>query len=205
MKRVVWFGVFMLWIGMVSAILVYQNGVPQGLADVSNSEITTQTQSVSDSTMPSTNNVVIDKVDETDHEEEIDDVEETSSQKKEKNQDFFVQYRLDRDKARSEQINIYRDMINNPNADPSVKKDAQKSLLELTEHIEQEMEIESLIRAQNLGDALAYMHQNSIDIIIQTDRMNEKQAAIIGDIVTRITDLKEEEITIIEKRKTNTN
>ncbi|AZR73544.1 hypothetical protein BBF96_09185 [Anoxybacter fermentans] len=190
-KRIIWFAVFMFWIGMVSSILIYQNSNPSEIPAQNNSQ-------------PSTTPVIIEKADETgENNQDMIEIQFTGVKEKKQNQDFFVQYRLERDKARSEQINIYREMINNPNVDPSIKKNAQEALLRLTRHIEQEMEIESLIRARGFYDALAYMHENSIDLIIQTDGLTETDVTKIGDIVTKITDLRLEDITIIEKRITD--
>lgn len=198
--RLVWFSVFMIWLGMVSSILVYrttQVGLTPAQMTPENTIAEVNQQSKPDS-------IVIERMPENEPTEGQNAANLQMSKAKEENSDkeFFVQYRLERDKARQEQINNYRDMVNNPNTDPSVKKTAQEAMLRLTQHIENEMEIESLIRTRGFKDALAYMHESSIDLIIQTDGLTETEAAKIGDIVTRITDLRVEDITIIEKRIT---
>lgn len=198
--RLVWFAVFMIWLGMVSSVLVYRT-TQVGLTPAQMTPENTITE-VDQQSKP--NSIIIEKMSENESIPEQNGANLQMSKAKEENsdQEFFVQYRLERDKARQEQISNYRDMVNNPNTDPSVKKTAQEAMLRLTQHIEHEMEIESLIRTQGFKDALAYMHESSIDLIIQTDGLTEIEAAKIGDIVTRITDLRVEDITIIEKRIT---
>ncbi|MFW5995881.1 MAG: SpoIIIAH-like family protein, partial [Halanaerobiaceae bacterium] len=121
--------------------------------------------------------------------------EQESSEK-----DFFIEYRLERDKARSEQIDIYREMINNPNTDKASKEKAQQKMLDLTDKMEKEMEIESLIRARGYNDSLAYIHDGSVDVIIKTEGLSEDDVAKIGDIIVKTTGFSFDDVTIIEKQ-----
>ena len=73
-------------------------------------------------------------------------------------------------------------------------------MLALSERIEEEMEVESLIRAAGFTDAVAFLHEGSIDLIIQSTGLTAEEVAKIGDIVVRVTDLKFEDISIIENR-----
>ena len=73
-------------------------------------------------------------------------------------------------------------------------------MLALSERIEEEMEVESLIRAAGFTDAVAFLHESSIDLIIQSTGLTAEEVAKIGDIVVRVTDLKFEDISIIENR-----
>lgn len=89
-------------------------------------------------------------------------------------EDFFIEYRLERDRARSEQINILREIVNNPNSDEASKKEAQRKILEITDKMEKEMEIESLIRARGYREALAYIHEEAVDVIIHTNGLERE-------------------------------
>ncbi|MFW6237816.1 MAG: SpoIIIAH-like family protein [Halanaerobiales bacterium] len=116
-------------------------------------------------------------------------------------EDFFIEYRMERDKARSEQIDVYREMINNPNTDEASKKEAQQEMLDLTDKMEKEMEIESLIRARGYNDSLAYIHDGSVDVIIRTGGLSQEDVARIGDIVVKTTGFSFDDVTIIEKQR----
>ena len=90
-------------------------------------------------------------------------------------------------------------MINNPNTDNTTKKEAQKEMLNLTRKMEKEMEIESLIRARGYKDALAYIHDQTVDVIVQSKGLNNNDVAVIGDIIVKTTGFNSEDLTIIEK------
>lgn len=128
------------------------------------------------------------------------DVNFTKAKNEESEKDFFIEYKLERDKARSEQVNIFRELINNPNSDQATKKEAQKMMLALTGKMEKEMEIESLIRARGYKDALAYIHDEAVDVIIHTNGLEKEDVAKVGDIIVKVTGFNTEDVTIIEKK-----
>ncbi len=191
-RKFIWLMLLMVWVGMVSSIIVYQgdnfitspatsqkvNIVEEG-GSTSSNRGSANDVNLTESKNDSNSNV------------DLDD------------SDFFIDYRLERDKARSEQINLYREMINNPNTDEATKKEAQKKMLNLTEKMEKEMEIESLIRARGFKDALAYIHDGSVDVIIQTTGLQKEDVTRVGDIVVKTTGLDFEDVTIIEKKLKN--
>lgn len=188
-KKLVWFLVLMLWIGMISAVVVYKldnsNAVPVSKSKMKK-EVNQQKELENKLELADKKAVSVAKV---------------SEKAKKEQKDFFVEYRLERDKIRSEQVNLLREMINNPNSNQNLKSRAQDKLLKLTESLEREMEIESLIRARGYKDAIAFIHQNSADIIVATKAgLKKKDVAKIGDIVAKTTGLSLEDITIIEKK-----
>ncbi len=193
-KRLVWFAVFMVWIGAVSAILLHEKTSP-----------TTQSppeQTISTQSAPTANQsqvIITQQSSEEIVSEKTQNIQLGKAKEENKEDDFFVKYRLERDKVRSEQVNHLRELINNPNTDTEKKKEAQDTLLNLTKKIEQEMEIESLIRVQGFPEALAYLHDNSVDVIVQTEGLTRNEATKIGHIVIRITNFREEDINILEK------
>ncbi|MBM7555228.1 SpoIIIAH-like family protein [Halanaerobacter jeridensis] len=188
-RKFAWFLVLMLWVGMVTAVVVHRSEVDKDhIAKMSSAEgeveLNTEEQSsnVELSTSKSTILNVAKKKD--------------SPEKKE---DFFVEYRIEREQARSEQINLLREMINNPNSDKQLKSKAQSKLLDISNNIEEEMEIESLIRARGYQDGIAFIHNNSVEVIVASDNLKQQDVAQIGDLVKNTTDVNLKDITIIEK------
>ncbi|GAB6138816.1 SpoIIIAH-like family protein [Halanaerobaculum tunisiense] len=187
-KRAGWFLVLMVWVGMVTAVILHQTPQKNQLAEVS-SKVDIETKK---------------QVEETPEDEleaaESLEVAEVEQQAQKNSKDFFVEYRVERDQARSEQINLLREMINNPNSDKELKAQAQELLLNITNNIEKEMEIESLIRARGYEDGIAFIHDDSVEVVIATQGLERKDAAKIGDIVINTTDIPRQEVTIIEKK-----
>ncbi len=182
-RKFIWLIILMVWIGMVSSIIIYQGSDYFELEKTASGNVEFIEEEP----------VVKEEVN------NPDNINYTQSKEETEGKDFFIEYRLERDKARSEQINIYREMINNPNTDQATQKEAQEKMLDLTEKIEKEMEIESLIRARGYKDALAYIHDESVDVIIQTNGLEKNDVARIGDVIVKTTGFKFEDVTIIEK------
>ncbi|MFW6389757.1 MAG: SpoIIIAH-like family protein, partial [Halanaerobiales bacterium] len=173
----------MVWVGMVTSIILYE-----GDSYLASHEATSE-------------NVVIDQND-NDPDIGVDvignnEILNHTRASEEGGENFFIDYRLERDKARSEQLDIYREMINNPNTDKATKEEAQKKIIELTARLEKEMKIESLIRARGYEDALAYIHEESVDVIVQSEGLKEEEVAQIGDIIVKTTGLSFDDVTII--------
>jgi len=179
-RKFTWLMILMVWVGMVTSIILYQG-----------QEFITLKPIVSKQVKIFENK---------DNENGLEDVNLKKINNENMKKNFFIEYRLERDKARSEQINIYREIINNPNTDDITKKEAQNSMLALTEKMEKEFEIEGLIRARAYKDALAYVHDDSVDVIIETKGLKKDDVSIIGDIIVKSTGFNFEDLTIIEKK-----
>lgn len=112
---------------------------------------------------------------------------------------FLVDFRLDRERARSEQKEILKDVMTQPGWDESTRKEANQRLLQLVETVAQEMEIENLIRARGFEDALVFINNGSATIIVKAQSLTAAQAAQIADAAMRTTGIKRDRISIQTK------
>ncbi len=112
---------------------------------------------------------------------------------------FFIDYRFERQQVRGDEIDYINTIINNPEADKEIKNEAQKQLLELTENMEKEMAIETLIKSKGFDDVVAIINSNSISVIVNKPELEPDEVAKILDIVTTQTGEKAENIKIIPK------
>lgn len=183
-RKFIWLMILMVWVGMVTSIIIYQG------KDYLTLEKTT-----------SGNVEIIEKEPVVElKENNPEDINFTQAREEEQREDFFIESKLERDKYRSEQISNYREIINNPKYSEEAKKEAQQKILQLTEEIEKAMEIESLIRARGYKDAIAFIHDNAVDVVIETNGLDKSDVARIGDIIHKVTGFNFEDVTIIEKR-----
>lgn len=185
-KKFVWLVILMVWVGMVTSIVLYQDDYNIASYGVNS------------------DNIDIIESDSNNLEDNYSTGQVNYAQNTQNNdENFFVRYRLERDKARSEQLDIYREMINNPNTDKTTKQEAQQQMLDITSRMEKEMKIESLVRARGYKDALGYIHDQSVDVIVQSAGLDNNDVAVIGDIVVKTTGFSSEDVTIIEKNSKN--
>ncbi len=119
------------------------------------------------------------------------------SEKYEPDVDYFIDYRLERDSARQQQLDLLREMINNPNSGEEARKEADRRFLHITDVLGKEMEIEGLIRAKGFTDALILLNETSATAIIKAQTLNELEVTRIADIIVRITGLNPAAISVV--------
>ncbi len=113
--------------------------------------------------------------------------------------EFFVEYRLERDRIRSQQIDLLREIVNNQNSSEETRKEANRRLLAISQAIDTEMKLENLIRAENFKDAVAFVQEKSATIIVQTPVLTPLDKNKLTEIAVRVTGLQQENIVVIPK------
>lgn len=114
-------------------------------------------------------------------------------------EDFFATYCLEREQARAQQIEILKSIINNPQATPQAKEEAQKKLLAATQQAEQEMQIEHLIAAKGYPEAVAFIQPEAVTVVVKGKNLGEIALAQIADLVVRTTKQDPSEVIIIPR------
>lgn len=112
---------------------------------------------------------------------------------------FFESYRLERGRARSQQAEWLKEIINNQNTAPEIKQQANRELLELTRRIGLETDAEGLIKAKGYLDALVFLFDGSATVILKAPKVGQADIARIGDIVTRVAKIPVEKVSIIAR------
>jgi stage III sporulation protein AH len=112
---------------------------------------------------------------------------------------FFSEYRLERERTRSEQIEIFNEIINNPNSNAEVRLDAQKKLLWLTNNLGKETKIESALVAKGFTDAAAVIESPTVMVVVPSQGLRQDEIARIADLVMKITECKMEDVVIVPK------
>lgn len=112
--------------------------------------------------------------------------------------DFFTECRMERDKMRSERTEALRGNIKETKDEES-RRELQEKILKMVQEKNQEMEMESLIKAKGFADALIFCSEKSISAIVKTEALTKEDAIQVADIIMRITGAKPEDITISAK------
>ena len=112
--------------------------------------------------------------------------------------DYFVTARLERERSRSESMDIYRELTQSGNAESKAK--AQEDLSFSARAIEAESVLEGLIKAKDFEDAVVYVTPGGVSVVVKTDGLIPAQAAQIKDIILQSTDFKAEDIKITEMK-----
>lgn len=112
---------------------------------------------------------------------------------------FFSEYRLERDKNRSKEVEMWQDIINSEKAEENFKSMAQQELVKIVALTEKEMIIENLIVARGFNDALVFLTDESATAIVEAKELTSANVAQIQDIIVRKTKLDAKNIKIMKK------
>ncbi len=116
-------------------------------------------------------------------------------------QDFFVDYRLDRDRVRSQQIEQLRELVNNPKADDQTRREAGQRWLQMTDEMGREVELEGLIRSKGFEDAVVLLRDGAAVVIVKAKELTQVEVARIADMTAKVAGVKPENINIVPKPK----
>lgn len=112
--------------------------------------------------------------------------------------DFFTEYRLERDKVRSERSDLIRDILKNAKTE-DMRQKAQESVLKMALDKQRESEMENLIKSRGFSDALVFVRENSVSAVVKTSALSRDEVIQVADAISRVTGIKPEDITISAK------
>lgn len=110
---------------------------------------------------------------------------------------FFDAYRDQRKSTREQEAQYLNQIISDQTTDESTRKTAQETLLQVTTSMEKELTVEGLLKSKGFGEAVATIHEGSVNIVVGTADLTDAQVAQILDIVRSETGEKAENIKII--------
>lgn len=116
-------------------------------------------------------------------------------------ENFFIEYRLERDRTRSERIEILREIVSNTNSSAQMRQEAQQKLIKISDDIDKESKIENALIAKGFNDAIAVIQPDSVMVIIASNGFRDDEITRISDIIIKVTGCKLENVVIVPKAK----
>ena len=112
--------------------------------------------------------------------------------------DYFANAKLNRTKAHDNSIKHLEDIISDKNNDKDTVVLAKEKLINISEQIKIETDIENLIKAQLKNECVVTYNVDSIEVVMPQKTVNENSIIKIKDIILAKTSLKSDKILIIE-------
>lgn len=122
----------------------------------------------------------------------------TDASKMSKN--YFVEYRLSRDKLRASLVDRLDKIINNENTSATVRDEAQNEIMKLGNNSEKELQIEGLIKSKGFEDAIVFLTEKDIKVVVSATELTEQDMVKILEIVKSETDYDNNDINIMKKQ-----
>ncbi len=135
--------------------------------------------------------------------------EENKEESKEENKDgepqnsseYFSKAKTTRQKARDDATEMIKEILEDAKSSEESKKEAIKQASEVAKHIEQESNIESLIRAKGVADCLAFIQNEECSVVVGGgEALNENLAIAIKDIISGQGGISPDKIKIVEAK-----
>ncbi|MGI5891373.1 MAG: SpoIIIAH-like family protein [Bacillota bacterium] len=113
---------------------------------------------------------------------------------------FYDDYRIEREKVRGESLELLQSIIDNPNSDTETKKSAQEAEIVIAKNMEQELLIETLLAAKNFPDAAVFIQEDKVTVVLDA-QVDEKSSGKIAELVDGVTGIGFENVVIITREK----
>lgn len=111
----------------------------------------------------------------------------------------LAEARLERDRARSQRMEILKGIIDNPNVGAETRSKAEQELLTLSQRSTQEVEIENLLRARGFADAVVYLYEGAAVVVVRAESLTPAQTAQVADTVARVAGIAFDAVTVLAK------
>lgn len=113
--------------------------------------------------------------------------------------DFFNEHRLDREKQRSLQLELLREIINNSSTTDELRSQAQQAWLMLTATMEKELTTEKLVISKGFADALLLLNGDLAHLIVKTKDLSQAEAIQITELVASSLQIDVDNVRVIER------
>lgn len=114
--------------------------------------------------------------------------------------DYFAAARLARTKARDEAISMLTSVLNDSEADTDAKEQAQNEIIQISEAVQQENKIESILKAKGFSDCVVHISDAGVSVVVNEGVLDQIQIAKITETVITETGVSGDKIRIIEEQ-----
>lgn len=123
-----------------------------------------------------------------------------TSEKNMKKATYILDMKMTREKQRNELTQDLNEMINNPSTSEESRKEASSMKLQLVKDQETELKIENLLSTKGFEDALVYISNGSVNVVVNEEKFEKEDAAKVFDLVAEQANVKYEAIKLMNNK-----
>lgn len=133
-------------------------------------------------------NIVDSKSSESNVEEKVTETskeieEQLTSEANMQKSSYILDMKMTREKQRNDLAEELNKMINNPSTSEETRKEASEMKLKLVKDQDTELKIENLLSTKGFEDALVYISDDKVNVVVNEDSFGKEDAAKIFDLV----------------------
>lgn len=110
--------------------------------------------------------------------------------------DYFESAKLSREQTRAKNKETLLELVNSKSASDAQKEQAMNEIVSMTAVNEKETATENLLAAKGFEEVVVTIVDDSVDVIVNAEKLNEQQIAQIEDVVKRKTECASDKIVI---------
>ena len=114
---------------------------------------------------------------------------------------YILDMKMTREKQRNDLAQSLNEMINNPSTSDETRKEASEMKLKLVKELETELKIENLLSTKGFEDALVYISDGIVNVVVNEEELQKEEAAKIFDLVAEQADVKYENIKLMNNQQ----
>lgn len=99
-------------------------------------------------------------------------------------EEYFAQAKTDRQQAQDEVSELAKEILESAESNDAAKVEAVAHAAELAQVIEQQSNIENLIKAKGFSDCLVFIQNEECSIVVEDNELTDDEALIIKDIAS---------------------
>ncbi len=111
-------------------------------------------------------------------------VKSSNAEVSENKEDYFSQANANRQKARDEATDMVKEILNDIKSSEQAKAEAVKQAADIAKNIQQESNIESLVKSKGFNNCIAFIQNGECSVVVSSDGFDEGSAITIKDIVS---------------------
>lgn len=113
--------------------------------------------------------------------------------------DYFTATALDRQESRDEAIDVLKLVTESADASAEAKAEAQNKISKIAVDIQNETNIETLVKAKGFEECVAIISDDAVSVIVSAESLQAAEAAQILSIVYDTTGISPEKVSIINR------
>ncbi len=111
-------------------------------------------------------------------------IEEQLTSKENMNKSTYIlDMKMTREKQRNDLSEELNEIINNPSTTDKSREEASNMKLQLVKYQETELKIENLLSAKGFENALVYIGEDNVNVVVNKENLSKSESARIFDLV----------------------
>lgn len=114
-------------------------------------------------------------------------------------ENYFVNYRMHRDRVMTEEIATLKALVTNPSISRTAKDQATATMVRDTQELKAETQAEGLLSARGFPLSAVTITQNKAVVVVGASHLNSGQIGRIANTITEVSSLPPQDVVILPK------